>query len=57
MIYYIINISDYDKNKNVLVTVTPQDKGNPNLFLNEGTKLPTKSEYDMSSEDDGGDFI
>lgn len=57
MTYFIFNVSNENENDKLLVTLTSLDKGNSCLFLNKGSKLPTKKEYDISSNNSREGFI
>lgn len=41
----------------MIVNLTPLNEGDPDLYLNKGSRLPTNKEFDLSSSDVAGDFI
>lgn len=50
MIYYRVFVPTDKENNKLIVNLTPLDDGDPDLFLNnDSTKLPTRSEHDLSS--------
>lgn len=50
MIYYRVFVPQDKENNKLIINLTPLDDGDPDLFLNnDSTKLPTRSEHDLSS--------
>lgn len=58
MIYYRVYVPLEKAQEKLIVSLTPLNDGDPDLFLNkDSSKLPTRKEFDLSSQDVAGDFI
>ncbi|KAL4504418.1 hypothetical protein ABPG72_009864 [Tetrahymena utriculariae] len=58
MVYYRLYVPQEKGNMKMIVNLTPLDEGDPDLFLNKDSiKIPTRTEYDLNSQDLAGDFI
>ncbi|EAR96368.1 transmembrane protein, putative (macronuclear) [Tetrahymena thermophila SB210] len=58
MVYYRLYVPQEKGNMKMIINLTPLDEGDPDLFLNKDSiKIPTRTEYDLNSQDLAGDFI
>ncbi|KAL4456220.1 hypothetical protein ABPG74_014181 [Tetrahymena malaccensis] len=58
MVYYRLYVPQEKGKMKMIINLTPLDEGDPDLFLNKDSiKIPTRTEYDLNSQDLAGDFI